>query len=64
MKSQPLTIVAAASLLDMNPETLGRYCRRKVIKSRLRDGRRVISPEEVQRFKRERRGPGRPASAK
>ena len=56
-----MTIREAAAALDLRPDTLRRYCSRGTIRARKLGWQLLIPPDEVVRYSRERRGPGRPA---
>ncbi len=50
----------AASLLGMQPRSITRYIERGIIAATKHGRDYLINEEEIERFKRERRGQGRP----
>lgn len=54
------TTSEAATILGVQPKTVTRYIERKVIQAEKRGRDYLITQEEIERFKRERRRAGRP----
>lgn len=54
------TTTEAASLLGVQPQTIYRHIKRDVIKAEKKGRDYLISEEELERFKQERKGRGRP----
>ncbi len=55
-----LTTPEAAALLGVQPKTISRYIKRGLIAAEKRGRDYFITQEEIERFKAERRGRGRP----
>ena len=55
-----LKTVDAAQILGLRHDTLRRYCLRGTIRSEKIGSLRLVHQDELARFKRERRQPGRP----
>ena len=54
------TTLETASLLGLKPKSIPRYIQREVIHAEKRGRDYFISQDEIERFQRERHGPGRP----
>ena len=55
-----LTLAQAAERLGLRPDTVGKYAKRGLIQVERPGWQPLVHPDEVARYSRERRGPGRP----
>lgn len=58
------TTTDAAAVLEVKPKTVTRYIERGLITAQKLGRDYLIEPKELERFKRERRGRGKPATRK